>query len=573
MGKIGFGMYKQEYVPQVGQSFSKMERLTLALNTGADDNYTKLKAGYGWTDEQIQAILEPLDKTDWKFVQGIWDFLDSYWPLVEAKQKRVNGIAPERVEARPFSNAHGDWQGGYFPLKYEDRLSPKAYADRAKEAADQMIQGAYTRGTTKRGHTMERVEGVRLPVRLDFGSIFEHVHNVIHDLAFHEYLIDTNKVLGHKQIQDAIIETHGKETYDQLQRTVADTAAGEIPAVNAFEKSINWFRHGVSIAAMGWNVTTAALQPLGISQSIQRIGGVWVFKGMSRMVGDAAHMESSFKWIHDKSEFMRNRHVTLNREINEIRNTIRGQTQLGAIGNSYFWFITRMQMMADAPTWIGQYEKMMHQGETDERAVALADQAVLDSQGGGQLKDLSQFQRGGPLMRLWTNFYSYFNVTYNLTAEAFNRASIKDPVSMGRLGVDLLLLYTIPAVLGFMMKEALRPREGDDDGYYVRMLREQASYILGTMVGVREASSFVQGYYGYEGPAGTRFYSEAINFFKQVEQGEIDEALVKSANQTAGILFHYPAGQVQRMLDGYVAMSEGKTSNPASLIMGPPKEK
>lgn len=570
LGLIEKGMYARQHVPSIGEPLSKMERLMVALNLGNDDNRTKLKAGYGWNDQQIQDIIAPLTKEDWDFVQGMWDFIDSYWPQIEAKEKRVNGIAPEKVEATPLQTPHGEYRGGYFPLKYEDRLAPKAYGDRAKEAAEQMIRGAYTQATTRRGHTKERVEGVKMPPRLDFGVIFEHTYQVVHDLSFHEYLIDANKILGSRQIQQAIIEAYGDQVYDQLRATLEDVAAGEVPAITAFEKSVNWLRQGTSIAAMGWNLTTALLQGLGLSQAIVRVGPEWVFKAFSRIFKDAGHLENSARWVHEKSEVIRNRHVTMAREINEIRNSIRGQTTVGVIGNSYFWLIAKGQQLVDIPTWIAMYEKAMHHGQTEERAIAMADQAVLDSQGGGQVKDLAQIQRGGPLMRLWTNFYSYFNVTYNLTAESFARTKIKDPLSVGRLAVDLLMLYSVPAVMGFFIKEGLRGDEPPED-LTKRLLREQASYVFGTMVGLREFSSVLNGFYGYEGPTGTRFYSETVKLIQQAEQGEVDEALLKSLNNAAGVLLHYPSGQVQRTVEGYAAWSEG-AAGPQAVLLGKPQE-
>jgi hypothetical protein len=569
LGLISQGMYAKTFISAVGMSFSKMERLLVALNMGTDDNYEKLKNGYGWNDDQVQAIVDDLTAEDWKFVQGVWDHLNSYWPAVEAKEKRVNGIAPPKVESRPVTTKFGEMRGGYFPLKYEDRLSPQAYGDRAKEAADMAMRGAYTRATTKRGHTKTRVEGVKMPVRLDFGVIFEHVHQVIHDLSFHETLIDMNKILGSRQIQKAIIENYGDIVYKQIQDAITDTAAGEIPADTAFEKSVTWLRHGVSVAAMGWNLSTALLQPLGLSQSIVRIGAPWVFKGVSRLLGGAVRMENTVKWVHAKSEFMHNRFNTYNREINEIRNTVRGQTSMSAVADTYFWLIMKFQTIADLPTWLGMYEKQMAIGAEESTAIALADQAVLDSQGGGQVKDMAQIQRGGPLMKMWTNFYSYFNVTYNLTAESIRRTEIKDPLSIGRLAVDLLLLYTVPAVLGFLIKEGLRGDEEDD--LVGKLAAEQAGYILGSMVGFREFSSVVQGFYGYSGPTGTRFYSEAVKVIQRAQEDQYDAQMLKTVNQAAGILFHYPAGQVQRTLDGYVAMSEGDAS-PSALLFGPPRE-
>ena len=44
----------------------------------------------------------------------------------------------------------------------------------------------------------------------------------------------------------------------------------------------------------------------------------------------------------------------------------------------------------------------------------------------------------------------------------------------------------------------------------------------------------------------------------------------KAANNTAGVLFHYPAGQVNRTVEGTAALLEGRTDNPLAVIAGPP---
>jgi hypothetical protein len=175
-------------------------------------------------------------------------------------------------------------------------------------------------------------------------------------------------------------------------------------------------------------------------------------------------------------------------------------------------------------------------------------------------------------MRLWTNFYSYFNVTYNLTAEQINKAKMRNPASVVAMAWNLLLLYTVPAVLGFMVKEAMKGGEDyDEEELLKRLAGEQASYILGTMIGFREFGSVVQGFFGYEGPAGTRFFSETSQLIKQVGQGEVDEAMWKALNNTGGILLHYPSGQVQRTVEGYVALQEGR-GTVVNIVSGKPRE-
>lgn len=572
MVKAG-GLYRKTFIPEIGGSLTKMGRLSVALNTGNPANLQRLMDGEHWTREQVQAVVDTLTEQDLQFVQSVWDYIDSFWPQIAAKERRVTGVEPEKVEASPVPTKFGELRGGYYPIQYDAERSTKAAGDSLAEAVKQSMQGLYTRATTRRGHTRSRVETVlQRPLRLSFDVIFKHVDQVIHDLSWHEFLIDANRLVRAKPI-DAAVRTHyGPEVLRAVSATLEDIAKGDIPAQNAFEAAMNHLRAGVSIAGMGWNLMTAVMQPLGFSQSVVRIGPKWVGRGIARWIGDAVHLERTTAWVYERSDMMRLRAKTMNREISEIRNVVdAGGRARAAVQSSFFYFITKMQTVVDVPTWLGAYEKAVAGGADEARAVALADQAVLDSQGGGQIKDLAAIQRGGPLQKLFTAFYSYFSTTYNLTAESVARTRFTDPVSVGRLAVDVLLLYTLPAVLGFMLRAALRGDKIDDDELAKKLAAEQLNYLLGTMVGVRELSAAVSGSFGYSGPAGTRFFSEAANLGKQVAQGDVDAALLKSANNAAGVLFHYPAGQVQRTVQGIVAATEGDAP-PTAVVFGvPPK--
>ena len=41
--------------------------------------------------------------------------------MVEAIEKRVNGIAPEKVEATPIVTKYGTFKGGYYPIMFDGR--------------------------------------------------------------------------------------------------------------------------------------------------------------------------------------------------------------------------------------------------------------------------------------------------------------------------------------------------------------------------------------------------------------------------------------------------------------------
>lgn len=571
-------MHRRMQVPGTDISLSREGRLAVALNWGNEANRQRVLDGDRWSPAQAQAILNSLTAQEWDFVQGVWDYVDSFWPDIAAKERRVSGVVPEKVAPAEF-NVTVDGQsrtvrGGYYPIKYDPTRSSKAESDTAAEVLKQMLGGAYTRATTRRGHTKGRVETVNRAVRKDLGVLFEHVTQVTHDLAWHEWLIDAQRLLRAGPIDGAIRDHYGPETLKALKQAVDDIAIGELPAQNAFERSVNHLRVGATIAGLGWNLMTSLMQPLGLTQSMVRIGPKWVAKGLATWIGDAAHMENSAKAIYEKSDFMRLRAQTQQREVSEIRNKISG-SKLTAIEASYFWMIQASQKIADIPTWLGAYEKAIAGGHDEATAIALADQGVLDAQGGGQIKDLAGIQRGGPLMKLWTNFYSFFNTTYNLSAESVNRTNFRDPLSVGRLAVDFLLLYTVPALLATLVKHAIVGGDDDEEKFAKKVVADQLNYLLGSMVGLREVGAGVQAALGqfssYNGPAGVRFFAELAKLGKQVQQGELDEALLKSLNSTAGILFHYPSGQVQRTVQGFEALREGKTRNPLVLLAGPPK--
>lgn len=567
-GKMGG---KGQYFPTLKGSFNREERIAIALNLGNAGNTQRLLDGEGWTMTRLAPLLNTITPEEADFVQAVWDFFESYRPQIGAKEKRVYGKEPEWTEAVPVTLGGKQLRGGYYPIKYDPQRSGQAEQHAEAEAARQQMRSAYTSSTTRRSFTKTRAEAVvGRPLIYSFAGLYQGANEVIHDLSWHEWLIDANRLL--RSLDAPIRDHYGPESVTVFKKAIEDIAAGDIPAENVFERGLNHARTGATIAGLGWNLTTSLLQPLGLTQSAVRIGPGWVAKGLGQWIkAPLATVEE----INEKSGMMRDRARTQQREINEIQNQVRG-SGLDPVRSTFFVLIQKMQMVADVPTWLGAYEKHTAQGETEERAVALADQAVLDAQGGGQMKDLSQIQRGHPALKLFTNFYSFFNVAYNLGVEK-TKEKAGNPKLWPSLALDYLMLYSVPAVLGSLLKHALTGGEDDDENLAEKLIAEQISYLLGLMVGVREMTAAAQKFVGveqfntsYGGPAGLRLFQEIDKLGKQVGQGEIDGALLKSANNVGGIIFHYPSGQINRTAEGAAAMIEGKAS-PAALIVGPPR--
>lgn len=560
-------LHEKVHIDAIGQSLSREARLVIALNQGNATNRQRVMDGHMWSEGQVRAVLDTLTKKEWDFTQSVWNYIDSFWPDIESKQRRVTGIKPEKVEAAPVQTKFGEYKGGYYPIKYDPRLSTKAESDASSEILKQMLGGAYTRASTRRGHTKSRVESVQRPMRLDLNVIAEHIGQVTHDLAYHEYLIDANRLLRAKAIDAAIRDHYGPDVLRLMRNTLEDIAKGDVPAQEFGEKLAGHLRVGSTIVGLGLNLSTAALQVTGAAQSIVRIGPQWFGRGLSEF---ATRPLQTVRTVYEKSEMMRNRGRLLNREVGEVLNTVRGQSRLTS---AYFLPIQVMQAGVDIPTWMAAYHKAAAEGHDDARAIALADQAVLDSQGGGAVKDLAAVQRGGQWKKLWTNFYSYFSVTYQLSAESVARyrgGNKASPANVARLATDFLLLYSVPAVLGLLLRDALRG-DLDDDELPAKLAREQLAYMIGVFPYFREIGSAMQGY-SYSGPSGGSFFAELNRLWTQGEQGEVDESLLRSANKVAGIAFHLPAGQVQRTAEGIAALMDGEDVPLSAVLFGVPRE-
>lgn len=565
----------KRFIPEIGNSLTRGGRLSVALNWGNTQNRQRIMDGDGWTDAQVKAILRTLTPVEAKFVNDVWEYIDTFWPEVAAKEKRLLGKEPEKVQAEPFDMVLADgsvaqMRGGYYPLKYDADRSGRTDSQDAAQVAKDMIRGAFTRATTRRGHTKQRVENVRRPVRKNLDVITQHVSQVTHDLAWHEWLIDANRVLQDSAVENAVRDHYGPAVIRTIKDNIAAIATADVVPQTKMDQALLYLRSNISRSTMGWSLTTAFLQPFGLTQSMVRIGPKYVLRGMARWGGDLARFQSATSWIYEKSDFMRLRDKTFNRELHEINGRInQGKSRAREIYDaSLFMMMQKMQRIADVPTWIGAYEKAIEQGADDAKAVALADQAVLDSQGGGQTKDMAELQRKHPMLSM---FYSYFNVTYNLAAESTAKTDFRSPQAVAGWMSDMLLLMIVPALGPAILMELLKGG-GDDDPeeWAMKLVKWQAGYLLGTMLGLRELSGVVAGF-DYSGPPVGRVIGDIGKAGTQIAQGEADEALGLSIVRLFGSALGVPTVQIIRSWKGWQAWSEGDAP-PTAVLLGPPPQ-
>lgn len=483
-------------LPGLDGPVTRYTLLSLALNTGNAGNFQRLRDGYGWRDATITSALAELTADDARFVQGVWDTVNSLWPEIVELEKRVTGIAPPKVEAQPVTIGGVEVAGGYFPLAYDPRLSAVGEKQaEATESVGQFLANAYGRARTDRGHTKQRVETLKAPVLLDFEQVLtSHMTRVIKDISHREAIFSLNKILKDGDVKEALIDTIGEEQYRELNKwvqvLVADRADTLHQATGA-AKLIMQFRTNMAIVTMGWKISTMLAQFAGFGPSADLVKPRFLTQALvdfNRYGPWSSHRETLTNMVYEKSGEMKFRADTIERDVRDALRRLQGDNSpLAAIRKTAFYLTAMADRQVTIPTWLGAYRQALAENPNEEAAVRAGDRAVRLSQGAGGSKDLAAVQRDNELMRLLTMYYSPFSVLYaRLRDLGHTTRRVED---MPRAVARVLALVILPAVLGDLLA-AKGP--GDDEDKVWWAIRKALLYPVASIPVVRDLSGYLE---------------------------------------------------------------------------------
>ena len=562
------GMLEQKHDYQGLGRLTREQLFAVALNMGNAGNLQRLLDGSGWHLADVERAVSTLTAEEWHAVQSVWDLLESYRPQIAALERRMTGVEPDWVEARPFKIMSADGvevelRGGYYPAKYDLEADGAAEKNEASTEALAQAGAAGLAAATRRTFTKQRADQVKgRPLRLSLNVAYDAFNEIIHDLTHREAVADANRLLNSHTLDALIRQHYGAAAKRQLTEAVKDIAAGNSGAAQALDTISARLRQNVSVAGLGFNVTSAAMQLTGIVPAMTRLGAGYTAKAMMTYF---AHPVASTRGANELSEMMANRTRTRFRELNEVANSVNGSD--GIIRRYAYWMMMRMQQIVDTIVWHGAMMKAQDAGMAQEDAVQVADQTVLDTQGGGQAKDLSALERGGATTKLFTVFYSYMNTALNMGA-----ATAMTERNKGKMAAHLLLQWVVPTALTALFKSLLTPGDDDDD-LAKKLAKEQISFMLGMFVGGRELAQMGDiatggKFYGYNGPSGVRPIADTYKLAQQARQGEFDKGLATATINLLGSGFGLPSAQINRTIKGAEALNKDKTDNPAALLFG-----
>lgn len=543
----------------------------------------QIKAGIQAAFDQVMM------ENDWRFVQSVWDFIGSYWNQIAADKKVRTGVEPVKLPAATVETRYGTFEGGYYPVSYDPRMSEKASRQQEENSLKELFNLSFMKPSTRRSFEKERVEKVfNRPLDLHLSVIDKHLSDVAHSVAFTNAIRDADKLLNNQQVQRAIKEAVGDETYKQFRpwlqgiaREGRDTATVGPWAV--VEKILSRARIGSSIVNMGLKMTTAFSQIAGIVPVMDKIGAKRTAAGVldfyKKMITGKAKEDIDF--VFSKSEMMKNRMQNRDRDIKDATRKLLAKNQLDEIKDSYFSLTGLFDLAICMPTWIASYNKSIEEqvksgkGEVNEEtAIRYADLVVRETQGSGDIVNMAAVQRGTEIQKLLTQFYSYFSVYANRQIEAFDRAKRNGEYS--QLVSFALYWWFFPAVVSELLA-GRGPDDDDDDraGWWASTLLR---YPASAFIIARDFANAIGSGFGFELSPSTEAFAKTVQFFNLLPKTISGDAepgkLLKAGFEAGGYWLQYPSKQISITVGNiYEAMVEGEDFYLRDLFFPKPKSR
>lgn len=584
------------------QSLSKWDLISIALNSGNKDNWERMTSRdnpHAISPAQAKELLSNLDERDWKFVQSVWDHLDAeYWPQIAAREKRTTGVVPKKVEAMfmasDIPNLPAGLTGGYYPIVYDRRFSAKVAEEKHQEIQTAMQAGRFGKAQTRNGHTKERAAGSGgRTVELGIHVLFGHVHQVIHDLALSEEVANSWKILQDPRVR-GMFERAGLLTdLASLEVWLQDTAAGQIVAAGVLGRMARHAKSGFTVSKLAFNMSTVAIQFTGLVQSAAFLGKRDLVKGYSSYVAQGVYPAA--QRIKARSVFMAERERTFQRDMFDLIGETAKTPISGSLADARdllmsagFWAMQKVQFyVVDVPTWMAAHGQARKRGMTEDEAVHYADRAVARAQASGVYADRTAIERGtlgrdtrqNEFLRLFTALGSYMFAKFNIAQEIVGRTrrDVADPGKSSSAAVlngtiDMLLIFTVEAVLYHMIKGTLPGDDEDEDeqSWLAFLASQTALSAMGTLPFIRDMGSVIQGFDG--GGAYGGVLETVGKPLVQIGQGEVDKQLMRSINDLVGLAVPgYPSTAIWRLADAEMERQSSGNFSPLDYIMGVPR--
>ena len=439
---------------QVGdaRNLTKEQVMALALNWGTERNRQRAIETVKANEVEIERLFQDvLDDRDWEFIIREWEQINSFYPERSAVQERMTGNPLKKEEGITFRIGGRTIEGQYYPIMYDPKTSGKSSNHEMEDIAQSFMSSNATfgYGMSATKSRLDKVKDKQLLLSLDV--IPRAITESINHITMREAVTDVNTLINRKEFADYITNKLGASEYQYLRQWVRDQWTTEVSRLTEFDNMMQTIKRNISSAVMAGKVSVAIQNVANTPVAMEQLGAARVMRALYRAgVGVYGRGSGRYNETHEfvlgKSVMLRERAQTLDKDMRrglEIGGkgfTIDGKSvggytmeQLGeardAINSWGYSLLSETDLMLSVPIWKDvydvEYSKLVQKEGislewADQRAIELADKAIIDIFGSGDIKDQAGIQRNkGTIANFATTFYTYAGTLWNMQLDGF----------------------------------------------------------------------------------------------------------------------------------------------------------
>ncbi len=532
------------------KSFTIDELAMIPAHIGTVEGWDKLRDGYGWTDAQLQSILD--ENFDAEYIQHFADMgavLETlYAPSTEMLYK-LRGQKIGKKENRVFAFKGRQFAGWYAPSTVDYQGSKEAKMIKYDEAEAEKINGASYMANVLRTNvkvtSFTKLSDAKYPLALSAVPILKHIDNMGTFIHMQETL-DYVRVLIEPgtEFHDSFKDTMGSHNSQLLEDLVTGITVEATQPPGFGEDVFNFLVAKYREAIFAGKLSVRLTQVLGMFTAVRSMGpsgalhaiksvpkvlkaakteNVQVLMRQPRAVLDQIDIYNKSGMMKQRRDFMTHNMFNKVSEMDVGRAKVWSTSLLKAMKSDKTGFtigdmsnaiayagITAFDQLVAHTTWWGRYESLKHQmlkdGSTEAKAeseaILQADAMVRQTQDLNRNIDVVLGQKSKGLQKTLFMFSS-FAIRVHAQRVRLQYSHLKDdPKELARW-IDTAMFIAwealAPAIFGGVMRAMLRGDSPDDDEFMTNVFTDAVRDMIGGTVPVF-GGMLVSPQYGAFGP-------------------------------------------------------------------------
>jgi len=285
-----------------------------------------------------------------------------------------------------------------------------------------------------------------------FNTWINHATAMEHFKAWAEPISDLRAVIRNKEFRTATRQYHGNDILSRLDSAMNDIARGSVDRARTI-KQLDQFRASITKSILA-KPAISAKQTISFAAYLTEMPTADFFDGIADFwknpVGNARFLQEHSPSL--KARF----HEGFERDVRLAMRTGTVKTLLGK-GNFTNKFMAGIRLFdkfaVEMGSWAKYKSEMKGKAETKENITAALDEAMLSTsrtQPTFDIETLSEWQRGGSLMKLFTMFQTQTNKYYRIGTTSLRNLEARRGSPAKNISNLILVWSLLPAIFQFI---------------------------------------------------------------------------------------------------------------------------